>query len=403
MKIPKISNLMLFAVLSSVGLFSFTASAKARVADSYKSSCASVLMGLVNSGDHGSEKLMKRAQHYNGAPDEFMPSAENAPWAANYFPMDKGGIASRWQSSRPKAYKMLDEASDGSLLSFEETRAKVAALSTEKLSKLSPTEKYDILRGDYSFQTTRWELLNRGPERDPKPDSWEGFCNAMRAAGCLSSEPVRAITIRNDDGIEVELQPADIKALFGATYFYVEKYSALGTPHFGRGLDTDPPNAAAFHTALNALALKGNFAMVIDVENRGTEIWNESVVGYLRGMNEPRALTAAEARRAPRRATHAVDVDMELRALAEISIEDTNGATQRQVAAGELGINRIEYHYKLYIDDEGKTLEGEWVGEEWPDFVWFPGGRGTDAENGGNPYLDYDTVKKWADESAARE
>lgn len=371
-----------------------------RQQDSFKTSCGKLLMALMNTGERGARAQLAKAQKYNGAPDEFMPTPENAPWAANYFPMTRGGIASRWQGDMA-GYKLLNDGPEGRPLTSTQAREKVRELTPAELEALSPTEKYDILRGDYSFKSTRWELRHRGPGRTPAPKGWEGFCNAMRAAGCLSSEPVRAIQVTNRDGIEVKLLPADIKALFGATHFYVEKYTALGSPHFGTGLDVDPPNPAAFHTALNALALRGKLPMVIDMKNVGNELWNETVVGYSRRMSEPRALSAAEKLKAPSAASQIVEVDLELRALAEVSMTDTNRATQAQVAAGRLGINRLPYSYQLYIDETGKVLEGEWRGDAWPDFVWFPYGRGADADYQGNPNLDYDTLKVWVEQSSA--
>jgi hypothetical protein len=370
-----------------------------RKQDSFKVSCGKLLMALMNTGERGARTQLSKAQKYNGAPDEFMPTPENAPWAANYFPMTRGGIASRWQGEMA-AYKLLNDGPDEIPLTQAQAREKVLGLTPAELKVLSPTEKYDILRGDYAFKTTRWELRHRGPARTPAPKGWEGFCNAMRAAGCLAPEPVRAIHVKSRDGVEVELLPADIKALFGATHFYVEKYTALGTPHFGAGLDVDPPNPAAFHTALNALALRGKLPMVIDMKNVGNELWNETVVGYSRRMTEPRALSEAEKLKAPAAASKIVEVDLELRALAEVSMTDTNRATQANVAAGRLGINRLPYRYKLYIDETGKVLEGEWSGDAWPDFVWFPYGKGADADYKGNPNLDYDTLRAWVEESS---
>lgn len=371
------------------------------VAQDFKSSCANLYSAIAHTGLAPSvaRKSLNEAKIYNSAPDEFMPTPEDAPWAANYFPMMDGGIANRWQSVEGK-YDFINKGEGEIPLPKAETLEKIKDMTRTELDQLSPAEKYDILMRDYGFGSTRWEFRHRGPKRVPKPQGWEGYCNAMRAAGCLVPEPVKSIVVKNADGIELTMEPADIKALIGSTHFYVEKYAALATPHMGKGLDDFAPNAAGLHAALNHLAIKGKFPMVIDMENKGYQLWNETVVGYKRSMSNPRNLSSAERVKIGNKATRTVDVQLELRALAEIDMNDTNGATKAAVAAGEMGINKLDYKYKLYLDDEDVMVGGEWVGKDWPDFIWFPNGRGADIDYDGNPSLDYDAIMKLVKKSA---
>ncbi len=398
MKFLQVLALVLFVLVAPAQ------AARSKAVSNFDESCDALFSGMKNNGLTvlKAKKALATASVYNAAPDSFMPTVENAPWAANYFPMEDGGIASRYKDAVPELmanYTLLNMDANGAKLSKEETLQKIKAMSQDEIDALSPTEKYDILRGDFEFSATRWELQNRGPQRNPAPEGWEGFCNAMRAAGLIVPEPVNGITRKSKNGVTVNLDPADVKALIGATYFYVEKYAAIATPHQGTGLDKDAPNPGAFHIAMNHLALSGEFPIVIDVENKGSQLWNEAVVGYERSMSEPKSLTAAEKSANPN-ATQKVKVEFTMKALAEIDLEETNGATKHKVAAGELGINEIPYEYHLYIDDSGKIQGGKWLGTKWPDFLWFPNGKGTDAENGGNTHLDFPTLLRWTKAAA---
>ena len=82
-----------------------------------------------------------------------------------------------------------------------------------------------------------------------KVEEWEGFCNGVRCAGINLPEPTHKIAVKNPDGIQVRFEPADLKALAAASYFYVEKYSQLGSPT-RVGKAQDQPNAGAFDLAL---------------------------------------------------------------------------------------------------------------------------------------------------------
>lgn len=322
-------------------------------------------------------------------PTEFRLSEQHAPWAGNYFPMIEGGIAQRWvESKHPE--KLLDKKS-------------FSLMTPEERQKLSPVEKYDVLLGLYDFRTTSRELNFRGPFRQGvKLQDWEGFCNGVRCAGILLPEPKFAVERTNPQGEKVVFQPADLKALAGASYFYTQEYAQIGSPsRQGRGENL--PNAAVFDLALRYSLAVNKKAFIID-SHLGKEIWNETVVGYKRVLSPEKKLTPTERTLYPE-AVRKVQVQLILETLGEIDIQNSNKPTKAKVADGTL-LKTLEGNYTLYLDSEGRAVDGQWKKNRsvrGVDFAWFVGGKGADkfhADKTGNPYLEFDVIRSLIKESA---
>jgi hypothetical protein len=319
---------------------------------------------------------------------QYRLSERRTPWAGNYFPMSDGGLANRWQLASVKNFDSV-----GALNKDEILRMRI-----EEIDRLSPAEKYDLYRGDYRFTVTRRELETRGPLRANKPEDWEGFCNGVRCAGILMPEPKTEIFVTNPDGIKIPFKPADLKALAGANYFFVEKYAQLGAPSQS-GTAESQPHPAVFDLALRYFVGLKRKAFVID-SNLGPEIWNESIIGFKRKLERGEALTQDEKLHYPQ-AKSKLKIQVSIETLGEMKIHESNQATKAKVAAG-LAHETIETGYVLYLDSQGNAFDGYWLKNEVTglrgiDFAWFGGGRGTDAEypeQGGNPGLDHEVLKR---------
>ncbi|PIS11682.1 MAG: hypothetical protein COT73_02690, partial [Bdellovibrio sp. CG10_big_fil_rev_8_21_14_0_10_47_8] len=317
---------------------------------------------------------------YKG-PTQFRLSEQEVPWAGNYFPMEKGGIAQRWQQGK-SVTKIL-------------APSELKTLSADQLSKLSPVEKFDLLMNYSDFRTTDFELNRRGPLRDPKPDSWEGFCNGVRCAGILMPEPKYPVEVVNAKGLSVTFQPSDLKALAGASYFFVEEYAQIGSPSEEGKKAQAQPNPAVFDLVLRYNLATKKKAFVID-SNLGEEIWNETVVGYKRDLSSAVPLTAEEKKLFPQ-AESKVSVKLYLETLGEIEIVDANGPTKHKVAQGQ-SLSGISTGYDLFLDKSGNAIDGVWKnkrGDRGVDFAWFVAGDGADQDyvhKGGNPYLDFKAI-----------
>jgi len=248
----------------------------------------------------------------------------------------------------------------------------------------------DLYRNDYTFSITKTELTARGPLRTTPPvQGWEGFCNGMRAAGIMTHEPIRSVDVENRAGQKIKFEPADLKALAGLSYFFVEKFAMIGVNSVEANTATNQtattdekfrPNAGVFDIVLRTMIGHLKMGFVID-KHVQAQIWNEAVLGYRRTLKPVRAATAEEAQFG---AVTVLPVDLGLPVLGEIGIEDSNNETQGKVADGGYAM-QLSYKYVLYLDAQQKIVGGRWEGAA-PDFAWFVGGKGTvDSTTNGNP------------------
>ncbi len=354
-------------LIAKLTYLSFIFLATSANAGYYSNDFNSLFLALQQS-DFKTDKLWDYEDPLHGKRQYILP-AKRAPWAGNYFAMQDGGIASRWQT---KSYPALGE-------NFPNAE-RVLSMSAEQINKLSPAEKYDLYVGDYNFTTTKHELIHRGPYRPQRPEDWEGFCNGVRCAGFSLPEPKGPIDVVNRDGVTIRFQPSDLKALGGASYFYADKYTDMGRPSFGKEIAGAPPNPAAFDLALRFYIGVKRKAFVID-SHLGSEIWNESVVGFSRKIHDPAQLTISEKEKYPG-ATHKLFIETDLYTLGEVDIKESNGPTKKQVSEGKLH-TVTPISYTLYINENNKAFDGEWSRAKAPrgvDFAWFSSGRGMDAE-----------------------
>lgn len=325
-------------------------------------------------------------------PDSFTLPQQNVPWGGNFFPMQDGGLAQRWQKSQkrsPDFPKSLGSLKD------------VKKWSSEQLQKLSPMEKYDLWMNNQDFEGTRFELESRGPERVLPPQDWEGFCNGVRCASILLPEPHYGVDVKLQDGRTLRFEPADLKALAGASYFYVEKYAEIGSPTRS-GIHESPPNAAVFDLALRYYLAEKKKSFVID-SHIGAEIWNQAVVGFDRHISDfiPLDVPVEEL---SKEVTGKYRVALRLIVLGEVDIVDSNQVTSNRIANREF-TEVLNVKYELFVDVNNNVLDGRWIQihnkKKGVDFAWFARGQGTDSHpnNGGNPFLKFSKVRRLFKES----
>jgi len=324
-------------------------------------------------------------QKYNHGKKDYSFPDEKAPWGANYYPMEDNGIANRWQIGSEKK-----EGLSGDTLNDILTPIRAKDLTESGIALLSPSEKLDLYLGNYDFKITKRELRSRGPLRKPTPENWEGFCNGVRIAGVLAPEPIKPIVVENADGMQIEFQPSDLKALAGAAHFYVEVYNQIGSPTRS-GENKNLPNAGVFDIALRTMLGANERGFVIDV-HKGSEIWNETVMGYERSMSEVELVTASESAKF-NGASQKVTVSLIYRALGEFHIKGSNGYTRNRTVRES---NVFRATYNLYLDKSDRIVDGDWVSGRFPDFAWFGFGAGDQKHSrrgqNGNPYMPYNKI-----------
>jgi hypothetical protein len=399
-QVSQISQIRAVCLMSFV-LVSFMAR---EVRADFASDCASLMSALVDAGRE--DKWVQRMLDPRAGKNEFFLDQELAPWIGYYFPFVKGGIAVRWQRGQRAPTKLLSEELAGSSTSVTKNAVieKLRAMSKEERNLLSPAEKMDIYLGQYDFPITVTELTRRGPRRAPSPQEWEGFCNGRCAAGMLTREPVKPISVRNADGIEITFQPNDIKALITASYFYVEKYAQMGVPNMSKIPRVDGRvDAAAFDIALRSFLGESQRPFVVDIDPT-EEIWNHLAVGYKRvlGAEVP---VPPDAQGLPARAKFEVSARLTVYYINDLhNIARHNKPTVDMVRKDNYtAIFPRHYPYKLYLDENKQIVGGSWnSSKDYPDFVWFPEGRGTDDVQGVNPHLPFDKVMELVEASSSK-
>lgn len=321
---------------------------------------------LTNSPIH--ENFDSSFLKYNIGINEYYPKGSDVPWGGYYMPLINGGISTRWQISDDSYPKTTN------LLTWE----RIKSMSIDEISKLSPSEKMDIYMGNKDFSITKNELTRRGPERN-NVQGWEGFCNGIRLAGASFPEPKKDILVKSKSGDEifVKFLPADLKALGGAVYYYNEWYAALGENNKRK------PNAGNFDVMLRLALGNQKRSFFLDVE-LGEPKFNETVVGYKREI--VRESPAASQELTSLGIKKVVDVRTTLYLLGEIGFRQANSMTVPLIENREL-INSWVTNYKLYINENNEIIDGKWERFdaqpnysflEYPDYVWFGSGKGTD-------------------------
>jgi hypothetical protein len=167
------------------------------------------------------------------------------PWSDNYWPTYQGGVAYRWNNPNSRElHRMEAESSDrlyrgqlddnpdlqkkrSEVYGYEPyTKEQLMAMSEAErkatIRSLSPAEKYDIYRGDFTYPTVKAERTRTGIlqtlrdhpsyKEDKTIETWFGLCHAWAPATVMFKEPAD-VSVTNKDQIQVDFGASDIKAL----------------------------------------------------------------------------------------------------------------------------------------------------------------------------------------------
>jgi hypothetical protein len=272
-------------------------------------------------------------------------------WANDYWPRKRGGINYRWNAVKPSGFNLRSPS-----------RSEALNMSAEALATLAPSEKLDLLNGNYDYPLKKEVDSNASPSAP----IWHGICNGWAPAALNHNEPLPK-TVINPDGVAVPFGSSDIKALL--SYYYAYKHKVNSTHQMGLRCNSflspycnDDMNAGAFHLVLtNKLGLEGT-SFVADVEN-GRQVWNHNVSEFVSTVVNahlpPTKNSAPETIRRIHLRTDATYV-MEIR---KNSWEPVLGTDAQ--------INKIKkYEYILDLDRHGNIIGGDWISNDRPDFIW---------------------------------
>ncbi|MBF0206304.1 MAG: hypothetical protein HQK53_05390 [Oligoflexia bacterium] len=377
----------------------------------------------------------------------------STPWASSYFNRIFGGIAGRWQETvgfstyhrlNQKAHVAFLSLDPDDLLSDSEVLEKLRSMSREDLDKLSPIEKFDIIRGKYQFPGTTFEMVERGAysetgivtkiansllKRNRVIPSWithirapwQGFCNGKASASIALPEPVSDIEVSNADGINVTLKIADLKALASAAYFFNEKYVSLGRPTKTHHLVTHEfsPNMAVFDFALRSYLMGLNKSFIID-NHANAAINNVALNGYERTIKSIKPLSKFSRKEREEILTQNPQTAKVAEVLTKLffvnhltTSKESDQRTVEDIVYKGKYIKDMKIRYLLFLDGEGNIIDGKLTDGDL-DFAWFPAGKGADAtheeldketgrmEKQGNEELDFDMISNLVYRSAGR-
>ncbi len=164
------------------------------------------------------------------------------PWGGSFWPLFQGQIANTYQDKDFNTFifsirRNLDWKKN--VKDFkkraQEVHPKIYDLSEEELAKLAPSEKYDLLLGDTSFDLTnrvwayaekwgnekKWGFLSaidlpdgyRIPKANTLMALWEGICHGWAIAAGHTERPENTVTVTLPNGKKMPFYPNDIKAL----------------------------------------------------------------------------------------------------------------------------------------------------------------------------------------------
>ncbi len=273
-------------------------------------------------------------------------------WANDYWPRKRGSINYRWNSSHPIGFKLVSPG-----------REEAMRMTQAELAALAPSEKLDILNGNYDYP-----LKEEVDEMaSPQAPLWHGICNGWSPAAINHNEPVPK-TLMNPDGIAVPFGSSDIKAIL--SYFYAYKHEVKSTHQMGRRCNFwiepnchDDLNAGAFHIVLtNKVGIEGS-SFIADVE-RGRAVWNHAVNEFSTVIVSENLAPADDSAPGTVRRVR-VKTDMTF-------VMGIKKNSWQPVMGTEDHINDVRhYEYYLELNRSGEIIGGEWISKARPDFMWL--------------------------------
>lgn len=301
-----------------------------------------------------SPDIMDRSfeRSFEKLPLQGRPADTQKLWANDYWPRRKGIINYRWNAKRPIGFKLVSP-----------TKEEAMKMSFEELSELAPSEKFDLLNGNYSYPLVK-EVDQRA---SPSAPIWHGICNGWSPAAINHNEPLPK-TLINPDGIAIPFGSSDIKGLI--SYYYAYKHQVDSTHQMGKRCNLnfgpncdDDLNAGAFHIVLANMVGLQETSFVADVE-RNRQVWNHAVNEYVTTVVNDQLSPASDSAPGTVKRVRVKTVMSFILKIKENSWEPVLGTDYQ--------INDVRnYEYYLELDASGKIIGGEWISGARPDFLWL--------------------------------
>jgi hypothetical protein len=346
------------------------------------------------------------------------------PWGGSYWPLYQGMVGNTYQDKDYNTFiftlaRNLDWKKNvrDYKKRAEKVHPKIYELSEKDLAELAPSEKYDILLGDTSFDLTNriWDFAEKwGNEKKwgflsaiSLPDGyriadannmmalWEGICHGWAIAAGHSDRPENTVTVTLPNGKRMPFYPNDIKALVSLMWANSTIQSNVifegsrcnkknpDKDKFGRYIDIEldrddselTPRCADVHPAIfhlamvNLLGVEGR-SFVVD-KTAEAAIANQPVSGYdlyyfnpITGKEGPlsqsvvsRSTYKKDNFASARNAESVFIVGVEVK-LKYVDWEYPKKAITNSVSDDK--ISDFSFTYDLELTQEGKIIGGQW-------------------------------------------
>lgn len=326
-------------------------------------------------------------------------SVKKQPWSDWYWPIAVGQLSFRYGDEAMMSAYQNANLEESEIWPWMRDYHTENPATPADISKLSPSEKYDILMGDADYTLTK-SMIAAGKgyyEQYGKVESWMGLCHGWAPASYMLDRPVNSITVKAADGVtDIPFRPSDLKALGTLLWSTGQSQTKFvggrcnsKEPNIdeesGRILDQEcfDNNPGTWHKAIVTEVGMNKKPFVMDA-TFDYEVWNHPVVSYEYNYFNPKSseeyVSLEEARvaiadfdndkfskfRSPR-AKYVVGVMMEVEYMVEtMPTEDETDSEWKDES------HSAYYAYDLELDENGKIIGGEWYTNKHPDFIWSP-------------------------------
>lgn len=314
-----------------------------------------------------------------------------APWADSYWPTYKGIIAIRYADKGfPNAKEWLPNYSyflNNPALSIFNSGDR------NRINRLSPAEKYDLLVGDSSLTLTKyaWAAGKKYFDKYGYVEKWMGICHGWAAAShMLAANITSPVTVYSPRGTPITFYQSDVKALNSMLWANASPLTRFvgnrcKTPRpakneIGRILDDGcwDTNPGTFHLALTNQVGLNKRSFVIDT-TYDAEVWNFAIVSYRMQYFNPQTLRPTPV---PREAIlpmnkYSLDKFKEFRSPdakfvigVVLDLTHVNAVNPAHSTMTKDITKTLRYFYDLELDAKGNVIGGEWYTSAHPDFIW---------------------------------
>lgn len=265
---------------------------------------------------------------------------KNKYWSGDSWKLNQGSINYRWNDNIPS----------GKYLS--PTSREVMTMNVSSISKLSPSEKYDLYMGRYDYPLkNEVQFFSAQGTLD-----WEGLCHGWAAASTLHSEPEEVEGI-NPDGVRIPFGSSDLKALLTYAYSKVilsDEQIVGKRCDYKTTLDEDCDgdlSAMSFHlVTANKIGLRGQ-SYIADIDHLA-EVWNHPVIGFDSKIESKKSFRTGKLVTLSTKLTY-------------VDLSSRNSWTP---VPRMFGYQTVKY--ELELDKENNVVGGKWIGKDRPDFIW---------------------------------